>query len=49
MKQIKIKAKAIPKQISRAFRCKFNSTIFNSNQKWNENACQCECKNDHYQ
>ena len=26
-------------------KCKFNSTICNSNRKWNNKACQCECKN----
>ena len=23
---------------------KFNSTAYNSNQKWNSNECQCDCK-----
>ena len=31
--------------ISWDFKCKFNSTICNSNRKWNNKACQCECKN----
>ena len=26
-------------------KCKFNSTACNSNQKWNNETCQCECKN----
>ena len=26
-------------------KCKFNSAICNSNRKWNNKACQCECKN----
>ena len=26
------------------FKCKFNSTTCNSNQKWNNDKCQCECK-----
>ena len=26
-------------------KCKFNSTTCNSNQKWNNKRCQCECKN----
>ena len=26
-------------------RCKFNSTICNSSQKWNNKICQCKCKN----
>ena len=25
-------------------KCKFNSTVCNSNQKWNNKTCQCECK-----
>ena len=25
---------------------KFNSTVCNSNQKWNIEICKCECKND---
>ena len=24
---------------------KFNSTTCNSNQKWNDKTCQCECRN----
>ena len=27
-------------------KCKFNTTICNSNKKWNNKTCQCECK--HY-
>ena len=26
-------------------KCKLNSTTCNSNQKWNNETCQCECKN----
>ena len=26
-------------------KCKFNSATCNSNQKWNNETCQCECKN----
>ena len=26
-------------------KCKFNSTRCNSDQKWNNETCQCECKN----
>ena len=33
--------------ISRDCKCKFNSTICNSKQKWNNKICQYECKNDH--
>ena len=25
-------------------KCKFNSIICNSKQKWNDKTCQCECK-----
>ena len=25
-------------------KCKFNSATYNSNQKWNNKTCQCECK-----
>ena len=28
-------------------KCKFSNTTCNSNQKWNKNACQGECKNYH--
>ena len=41
----KNKAKAMTEYISCNYKCKFNSTIYNSNQKWNNKACQCECKN----
>ena len=37
--------KAMTKDISCDCKCKFNSTICNSNQKWNNNTCQCEYKN----
>ena len=39
--------------ISCDFKCKFNSTICNSNQKWNNKTCQwkpkyyCKCKDDY--
>ena len=35
------------KHISCDCKCKFNSTTFNSNQKWNNKICQCECKTYH--
>ena len=35
------------KHISCDCKCKFNSTTFNSNQKWNNKTCQCECKPYH--
>ena len=41
----KDKAKAIPEHISCDFKCKFNSTTCNSNQKWKNKTCKYECKN----
>ena len=41
----KNEAKAMTEHISRDCKCKFNSTVYNSNQKWNNKTCQCECKN----
>ena len=38
-------AKAITKDISCDYKCKFISTTSYSNQKWNNKACQCQCKN----
>ena len=38
-------AKTKTKHISYDFKCKFNSTIYNSNQKWNNKTCKCESKN----
>ena len=40
-------AKAMTEHISCGCKCKFNSTKCNSNQKWNNKICQCECKNYH--
>ena len=40
----KNKAKAMTEHISCDYKCKFNSTICNSNQKWNYKTCQCKCK-----
>ena len=34
-------------RISCDCKCKFNSTICNSNQKWNNKTCQRECKDYH--
>ena len=28
-------------------KCKFDGRMCNSNQKWNNNKCQCECKKYH--
>ena len=41
----KNKAKVMTEHISCDCKCKFNSTICNSNQKWNNKTCQCEYKN----
>ena len=37
-------AKTLVKHISCNCKCEINSTICNSNQKWNNVTCQCECK-----
>ena len=41
----KNEAKAMTEHISCDCKSTFNSTICNSNQKWNNKICQCECKN----
>ena len=41
----KNEAKAMAEHISYDCKCKFNSTVCKSNQKWNDKTCQCECKN----
>ena len=42
------KAKALViKHISCNCKCKFNGTTCNSNQKWGNETCQCECENYH--
>ena len=41
----KNEAKATTEHISCDFKRKFNSTICNSSQQWNNEICQCECKN----
>ena len=41
------KMKLMKENISCDCKCKFNSTTCNSNQKWNNKICQCECKNYH--
>ena len=41
----KNEAKAMIKHISCDCKYKFNSTICNSNQKWDNKTCQFECKN----
>ena len=37
-------AKKLVKHIQCDCKCKFNSAICNSNQKWDNNKCQCKCK-----
>ena len=41
----KNEAKAMTEHISCDCKSKFNSMICNSNQKWNNKTCQCECAN----
>ena len=43
----KNKAEAMTEHISCDCKCKFDSITCNSNQKWNNKTCQCECKNYH--
>ena len=43
----KNEAKTIIKHISFDCKYKFNSATCNSNKKWNNETCQCECKNYH--
>ena len=40
-------AKTMTKYISCDCKCKFNNTPCNSNQKWNNETCQCKCKSYH--
>ena len=40
-----IGAKAMAEHICSDCKCTFNSTVCNSNQKWNLKTCQCEFKN----
>ena len=40
----KNEAKTMTKHISYDCKCKFNSITCNSNQKWNNKTCQCQCK-----
>ena len=41
----KNEAKAMTEHISCDCKFKFSSTVYNSNQKWNNKTCQCEYKN----
>ena len=43
----KNEAKSMTKYITCNCKCKFSSTTLNSNQKWNNKTCKCECKNYH--
>ena len=43
----KNQAKAMAKHILCDYKCKLNSTISNSYQKWDDKTCQCKCKNYH--
>ena len=47
MKINKSEAKAMTEHISCNCKCKFNSTTYDSKQKWNDKTCPCECKNYH--
>ena len=40
-------SKTLTKHISCEWKCKLDETKCNSNQWWNNNKCQCECKNHH--
>ena len=40
----KNETKPMTKHFSCDCKCKFNCTKCNSNQKWNNKTCQCECK-----
>ena len=47
LKANKNEAKAMKKQVSWDCKSKFNSTTYNSEQKWNNKTCQCQYKNCH--
>ena len=38
-------SKTLIKHISCKYKCKLDSKKCNSNQIWNNNKCQCDCKN----
>ena len=40
-------SKTLTKHISCKCKCKFNGRKFNSDQWWNNDKCQCECKKHH--
>ena len=37
-------SKTLAKHIACKYKCKFDSRKCNSNQKWNNGKCRCECK-----
>ena len=39
--------KTLTKHVSYECKCKLDSRKFDSNQKWNNNKCRCECKQRH--
>ena len=40
-------SKTLTKHMSCECKCKFDDRKFNSNQKWNNDKCWCECKKHH--
>ena len=40
-------SKTLTKYISCEFKCKFAVAKYNSNQRWNNDKCRCECKKHH--
>ena len=41
------KSKTLTNHISCEYKCKFDGRNCNSNQKWNNNKCWCDCKKHH--
>ena len=39
--------KTLTKDVSCKYKCKFDGRKCNSNQKWNNDKCRCECKKHH--
>ena len=42
------KLKTLTKDISCECKCRFDGRKCNSNQKWNNDKCQCKCKKHNY-
>ena len=40
-------SKTLTKHMSRECKCKLDGTKCNSNQQWNNDICQCQCKKHH--